>query len=513
MPDNSDFSLELVSTSQLVSVTAEFLEADGSSYYQHYTLTYVEGTEDGYLFRCKLDSSDYAFRYNDFQMVRFVLSDITGSSIHAEAEMPIRFGDGLVLDDWADDDELYTTVNDFIVAGYAPAHAVIKIKWNTGVNEQTRNVTMDEACRFAVYLNDLPETASRNEAKLTVTAAVDGETYTETVYLYVDRTAPVLTDLKATLTNEGNAVLTWNCTEENLDYYLLWRDNAPIWTAEDGETTTSYTAANGADAQFRVTAVDKAGNQSQPMTVTPGDTKAPSAPGTPTMTAHGTKSISFQWTEATDDVAVYAYEIYRDGEKIGEVGQDTLSYQDTGLTEGTEYTYALYARDRAGNRSQATEASLSTAALTITESTTFAEQYVKEEHPDGVEAEVSADQTDQLYDLWDVQAVLRYKAADVEEWSELELKTPTGRYGCWTGDWIIEELEPGTYSVCFRLTDPEETVKETEHNHQPWNTLSRNLTLTAIHWSLSGTSDKDSSSDTPFPKEEQFMTKRAGKPT
>lgn len=462
VPDNSDFSLELVSTSQLVSVTAEFLEADGSSYYQHYTLTYVEGTEDGYLFRCKLDSSNYVFRYNDFQMVRFVLSDITGSSIHAEAEMPIRFGDGLVLDDWADDDELYTTVNDFIVAGYAPAHAVIKIKWNTGVNEQTRNVTMDEACRFAVYLNDLPETASRNEAKLTVTAAVDGETYTEAVYLYVDRTAPVLTDLKATLTNEGNAVLTWNCTEENLDYYLLWRDNAPIWTAEDGETTTSYTAANGADAQFRVMAVDKAGNQSQPMTVTPGDTKAPSAPGTPTMTAHGTKSISFQWTEATDDVAVYAYEIYRDGEKIGEVGRDTLSYQDTGLTESTAYKYDVYARDRAGNRSDAATASLNTAALTISSYSELQSQYVKEEHPDGIGLTISADRSDDFYAFEEVEAVFLYKNESGETWSELELKTPTGRYAHWTGDWMIEDLEPGTYTVYFQLTDPDGAVKETQ---------------------------------------------------
>ena len=462
VPDNSTFTLEVVSTSQLVSVTAEFLKADGSADYRHYTLAYVEETEDGYLFRCELNSRDYAFRNSDFQSVHILLTDITGDTVYDEYELPIRFGDGIILDAWANDNEIYTKETDFYVGGYAPAYATISATWNIGDKVQERTVTASEEGRFTFGLTDLPETANRDEAKLTVTAEASGETVSETVYLYVDQTAPVVTELKAALTDEGNAVLTWKCEESNLAYYLLWRDGAPVWTADDEMTVNSYTAANGADVRFKVVAVDKAGNQSTAVEVTPGDTQPPTVPGLPEMTAHGTKSISFKWTAATDDVAVYAYEIYRGDEMIGEVDHDTQAYQDTGLTEDTEYQYAVYARDRAGNKSEAASASLKTAALEILNPTEFQDQYVKEEHPDGIGLKISAVQTDEFYDLWDVQAAFCYKAADAEEWTELELKTPTGRYAHWTGSWMIENLEPGTYTVCIRLTDPDGTVKETQ---------------------------------------------------
>lgn len=463
VPEDSAFALELVSASRLVSVTAEFLEADGSAYYRTYPLAYVGQTGEGYLFRCDLNSGNSPFRYYEFRAVRFFLTDISSNTVYEQREKPVLFGGGLILDGWIDENNLYIRDESYIVSGYAPEQSEVVVKWGSGSQSTIeRTVTAGLDGRFSVYLDTLPETSSARDARLTVTAKAGNETYTETVYLYVDRTAPKLTELKATLTSEGNAVLTWKCEDANLACYLLWRDDAPVWTAEDGYTSTSYTAANGADTQFRVVAVDKAGNWSEPMEVTPGDTEAPSVPGIPVMTGHGTRSVSFQWTAATDNVAVYAYEIWRDGDKITEVGRDTLAYRDTGLTEDSVYQYQVFARDRAGNRSEAAEVSLSTAALTIENSTDFMEQYVKEGYPGGVEAEVSADRTDDLCDLDAVQAVLRYKAEDAEKWAELELRTPTGRYGYWTGDWMIEELEAGTYTVCFRLTDTEGTEKETE---------------------------------------------------
>lgn len=62
-------------------------------------------------------------------------------------------------------------------------------------------------------------------------------------------------------------------------------------------------------------------------------------------------SISFS---ATDNVALESYEIYRDGQLLEWQGGN--SYEDTGLTPGTAYSYQVKAKDLFGNESAASEA-------------------------------------------------------------------------------------------------------------------------------------------------------------
>ncbi|WP_314408755.1 cellulase family glycosylhydrolase [Streptomyces kroppenstedtii] len=86
---------------------------------------------------------------------------------------------------------------------------------------------------------------------------------------------------------------------------------------------------------------------------TPGDTQAPTAPGTPGAAAVAATSVTLTWTAATDDVGVTAYDVVR----VGGSGETTVAAATTntatvtGLTAGTAYTFAVYARDAAGNRS------------------------------------------------------------------------------------------------------------------------------------------------------------------
>jgi chitinase len=74
----------------------------------------------------------------------------------------------------------------------------------------------------------------------------------------------------------------------------------------------------------------------------PGD-NPPSAPGTPTTSNVTDTSVKLSWSAATDDKGVKNYDVLRDGAKVATVTGTT--YTNTGLTAGTDYSYAVQARD------------------------------------------------------------------------------------------------------------------------------------------------------------------------
>ncbi|NED19682.1 chitinase [Streptomyces sp. SID9913] len=76
----------------------------------------------------------------------------------------------------------------------------------------------------------------------------------------------------------------------------------------------------------------------------PGD-EAPSAPGTPTASNVTDTSVKLSWSAATDDKGIKNYDVLRDGAKVATVTGTT--YTDTGLSKGTDYSYAVQARDTA----------------------------------------------------------------------------------------------------------------------------------------------------------------------
>ncbi|MGW4908961.1 cellulase family glycosylhydrolase [Streptomyces sp. NPDC004270] len=83
------------------------------------------------------------------------------------------------------------------------------------------------------------------------------------------------------------------------------------------------------------------------------DTQAPTAPGTPGASAVTATSATLTWTAATDNVGVTGYDVVRvSGATETTVAASTTSTVTvTGLTAETAYTFAVYARDAAGNRS------------------------------------------------------------------------------------------------------------------------------------------------------------------
>jgi len=85
----------------------------------------------------------------------------------------------------------------------------------------------------------------------------------------------------------------------------------------------------------------------------PGDTQAPTPTGPPSASAVTATSAALTWTASTDNVGVAGYDVVRisGGTETKVAASTTNSVTVTGLSAETAYTFAVYARDAAGNRS------------------------------------------------------------------------------------------------------------------------------------------------------------------
>jgi GH18 family chitinase/chitodextrinase len=87
---------------------------------------------------------------------------------------------------------------------------------------------------------------------------------------------------------------------------------------------------------------------------TPGDTQAPTAPGSLRSTGAATTSISLAWNASTDNVGVTGYDVFN-GSSLAQTVTGT-SATVGGLTPNTTYTFTVKAKDAAGNSSAASNA-------------------------------------------------------------------------------------------------------------------------------------------------------------
>ncbi|MFI8189432.1 cellulase family glycosylhydrolase [Streptomyces sp. NPDC085946] len=84
-----------------------------------------------------------------------------------------------------------------------------------------------------------------------------------------------------------------------------------------------------------------------------GDTTAPTAPGAPAASGVTSSSVTLAWAASTDAVGVTGYDVVRvaGGTETAVTTTTGTSATLTGLAPATSYTFAVYARDAAGNRS------------------------------------------------------------------------------------------------------------------------------------------------------------------
>ncbi|XVS66894.1 cellulase family glycosylhydrolase [Actinosynnema sp. CA-299493] len=104
--------------------------------------------------------------------------------------------------------------------------------------------------------------------------------------------------------------------------------------------------ANGIKATSREASVYGGGGD-------PTDTTPPSTPGAPSASGVTSTSATLSWTASTDNVGVSGYDVVRVNgtTETAAASSATTTTTVTGLTANTTYTFAVYARDAAGNRS------------------------------------------------------------------------------------------------------------------------------------------------------------------
>jgi chitodextrinase len=147
----------------------------------------------------------------------------------------------------------------------------------------------------------------------------------------------------------ASVALSWDASSDDfgVDHYTVLRDGAPIATT----TATDYTDATVIDGHtyaYTVVASDAANNVSDPsnaVVAAPADVTPPSVPAGLIAQTLTDTAASISWTASTDNVAVDHYDVYRDDALIGST--TTPSFNDSGLTQQTAYTYTVVAVDAA----------------------------------------------------------------------------------------------------------------------------------------------------------------------
>jgi exo-poly-alpha-galacturonosidase len=165
--------------------------------------------------------------------------------------------------------------------------------------------------------------------------------------------------------NDVSATLNWTKAEDNgaVAAYLIFEGETNIATVKGD--TTSYIIKGLSPAlnyQFSVEAVDATGNQSDngpaAALTTTGlkDAAPPVAPsGDDTFTLSnvigslGSTWAKVEWKAASDEYGIKKYEIFSNGEKVGEAAGEDLSYTVKRLNPATAYDFKVKAVDATGN--------------------------------------------------------------------------------------------------------------------------------------------------------------------
>lgn len=182
------------------------------------------------------------------------------------------------------------------------------------------------------------------------------------------------TSLAASGTTQTTTNLAWTAATDNVGVtgYDVYQGATLLGTV--ATTTYNVTGLTASTAYtFSVKAKDAAGNISAASNVVNVTTLAPvadtTAPTAPTsLTASGTTqtTTNLSWTASTDNIGVTGYDVYQGTTLLGTVA--TTTYNVTGLTAATAYTFSVKAKDAAGNISAASN---SVNVTTLTTSITY----------------------------------------------------------------------------------------------------------------------------------------------
>jgi len=185
--------------------------------------------------------------------------------------------------------------------------------------------------------------------------------------------------LAASNITQNGLTLSWNPSTDNVQVtgYDLYRNGTKLTSVTSTSAGQSGLSC-GISYTFAVVARDAAGNSSPSAQLTAatsacsasssGDTTPPSAPTGLAASNTTQTGLALNWSAATDNLGVTAYDVYRNGTKVTSV--TSTSAGQNGLSCGTSYTFAVVARDAAGNSSPSAQLTAATSACSASSSST-----------------------------------------------------------------------------------------------------------------------------------------------
>jgi hypothetical protein len=171
-----------------------------------------------------------------------------------------------------------------------------------------------------------------------------------------DAPPSVPTNLAATTPSPTSVNLNWTASSDDIGVagYDVVRDGAPLVSLHVVTTYLDTTILAGSTHSYAVRARDTSGNRSglsAPVSATTTTDVPPSIPIGLTATASSAFSVDLAWSASSDDhLPLAGYDVFRGGTPIATLG-DVTSWTDTTVLASTLYSYAVRARDGAGNLS------------------------------------------------------------------------------------------------------------------------------------------------------------------
>jgi len=233
------------------------------------------------------------------------------------------------------------------VAGYRVYRDAVQVATVTaGTSYSDTGLSASTAYSYSVsaYDNATPANESAQSPPVSVTTP--------------DTSAPTVPQgLNATAVSETRVDLSWNPSTDAgggaVAGYKVYRDGSLVTLvtvtsfsdiALSGNTSYSYTVSAYDDA----VPANESAQSSPPVSVTTLDTSAPSVPQNLSATPVSETRVNLSWSASTDNGGgtVAGYRVYRDTALVATVSSGT-SYNDTGLSASTTYSYTVSAIDDA----------------------------------------------------------------------------------------------------------------------------------------------------------------------
>ncbi len=302
-----------------------------------------------------------------------------------------------------------------------------------------------------------------NQTSYTISNLVDGNTY------FIAATAYDINGNESSYSNEvsyevpiidttppsNQVTLAWDANTENdlAGYKVYYGNSSGIYSSNvDVGNQTSYTITNlvnGNTYFIAATAYDINGNESSysnEVSYSVPDTTLPSTPASLQATAISTSQIDLTWNASTDNIGVVGYRIFRDGIQITNTANTT--YQNTGLSPSTTYTYTVSAYDAAGNESgQSTGIAATTLSLPVNNSPVLSPIGNKSVN-EGQTLSFAISATDLDSDT------LNYTASNLPSGAIFNVSTQTF-------SWTTTYNQAGTYSnITFQVSDGKDIDSE-----------------------------------------------------